>query len=55
VLYDLPNVMITPHVAGSLGAETRVMTASALTELERYAAGLPPVDGVTAQSLERQA
>jgi phosphoglycerate dehydrogenase-like enzyme len=55
VLYDLPNVMITPHVAGSLGAETRVMTASALTELERYAAGLPPLDAVTAQSLERQA
>src|SRR5580692_6335954 len=55
VLYDLPNVMLTPHVAGSLGAETRLMTASALSELERYAAGLPPLDAVTAQSLKSQA
>jgi phosphoglycerate dehydrogenase-like enzyme len=55
VLYELPNVVLTPHVAGSLGAETRLMTASALTELERYAAGLPPLDAVTAQSLKRQA
>jgi phosphoglycerate dehydrogenase-like enzyme len=55
VLYDLPNVMLTPHVAGSLGAETRLMAARALSELERYAAGLPPLDAVTAQSLKRQA
>jgi phosphoglycerate dehydrogenase-like enzyme len=55
VLYELPNVAITPHVAGSLGAETRAMTASALTELERYAAGLPPLAAVTAESLELQA
>jgi phosphoglycerate dehydrogenase-like enzyme len=55
VLYELPNVVITPHVAGSLGAETRAMTASALTELERYAAGLPPLDPVTAESLALQA
>lgn len=55
VLYELPNVMITPHVAGALGAETRLLTASALTELERYAAGLPPLDAVTAESLRRQA
>jgi phosphoglycerate dehydrogenase-like enzyme len=55
VLYELPNVMITPHVAGSLGAETRMLAASALTELERYAAGLPPLAAVTAESLELQA
>jgi len=54
-LYDLPNVVLTPHVAGSLGAETRVMTASALTELERYVAGLPPLTAVTAESLKVQA
>jgi phosphoglycerate dehydrogenase-like enzyme len=54
-LYDLPNVVLTPHVAGSLGAETRLMTASALTELERYAAGLPPLTPVTAESLKVQA
>lgn len=54
-LYGLPNVVLTPHVAGSLGAETRLMTASALTELERYAAGLPPLTPVTAESLKVQA
>ena len=55
VLYDLPNVMLTPHVAGSLGAEARLMTASALGELERYAAGLPPLAAVTAESMKLQA
>jgi phosphoglycerate dehydrogenase-like enzyme len=54
-LYGLPNVVLTPHVAGSLGAETRRMTASALTELERYTAGLPPQTSVTAESLKVQA
>ncbi|MGH3172040.1 MAG: hydroxyacid dehydrogenase [Trebonia sp.] len=54
-LYGLPNVVLTPHIAGSLGAETRLMTASALTELERYVAGLPPLTSVTAESLRVQA
>ena len=54
-LYDLPNVLLTPHVAGSLGSETRRMAAAALDELERYAAGLPPLDQVTRESLEVQA
>lgn len=31
------------------------MTAAVLTELERYAAGLPPLSPVTAQSLVTQA
>lgn len=47
VLYDLPNVMITPHIAGSLGAETRRMSDSALDELERHLAGRPPNNAVT--------
>ncbi|WP_174248466.1 hydroxyacid dehydrogenase [Streptomyces hoynatensis] len=54
-LYDLPNVVLTPHVAGSLGSETRRMAAAALDELERYAAGLPPLDPVTRESLGVQA
>ncbi|EOD63833.1 hydroxyacid dehydrogenase [Amycolatopsis vancoresmycina] len=54
-LYDLPNVVLTPHVAGSLGTETRRMTAEALGELERYAAGLPPRAPVTRHSLAVQA
>lgn len=54
-LYDLPNVMLTPHIAGSLGSETRAMTAAALEELERYALGLPPLAPVTRHELAVQA
>jgi len=39
VLYDLPNVVITPHIAGSLGTETRRMSDAALDDLERYQTG----------------
>ncbi|ARJ04558.1 hydroxyacid dehydrogenase [Cnuibacter physcomitrellae] len=41
VLYRLPNVMVTPHLAGSLGSETKRMTDAALDELERYVSGEP--------------
>jgi phosphoglycerate dehydrogenase-like enzyme len=54
-LYDLPNVLLTPHISGSQGSETRTMAEAALTELERYAAGLPPLSPVTRQSLAIQA
>lgn len=52
VLYDLPNVMITPHIAGSLGAETLRMSTSALDELERHLAGRPPGTAVTPGDFE---
>ncbi|GGP52822.1 hydroxyacid dehydrogenase [Saccharothrix coeruleofusca] len=54
-LYDLPNVLISPHVAGSLGSETRRMSAAALDELERYGAGLPPLAPVTRRALAVEA
>lgn len=40
-LRQLPNVAITPHIAGSLGTETRRLTDSALAELAAYAEGEP--------------
>jgi phosphoglycerate dehydrogenase-like enzyme len=40
-LYDLPNVMITPHIAGSLDSEIRRMTDTALDELERFLTDQP--------------
>jgi phosphoglycerate dehydrogenase-like enzyme len=40
-LYDLDNVFLTPHIAGSQGSETSRMFASALDELERFVAGEP--------------
>ncbi|MFL6114159.1 MAG: hydroxyacid dehydrogenase [Catenulispora sp.] len=51
-LTRLPNVMITPHIAGSLGTETRRMSSQALDELQRYAQGEPPLDAVTREVLE---
>ncbi|WNI34331.1 hydroxyacid dehydrogenase [Streptomyces sp. ITFR-6] len=38
-LYALPNVLLTPHIAGSLGGELARITRSALDEVERYCAG----------------
>lgn len=54
-LLTLPNVAITPHLAGSLGTEARRLADSALDELAAYAAGAPlhhPVDRI---ALERSA
>ena len=38
-LFTMPNVVLTPHIAGSLGNEIHRMGALALDELERYARG----------------
>ncbi len=38
-LYSLPNVLLTPHIAGSLGNELLRITSSALDEVERYCGG----------------
>lgn len=40
-LYDLPNVVLTPHIAGSLGGECRRMGRLVVDELRRYVAGEP--------------
>ncbi|MEU4103430.1 hydroxyacid dehydrogenase [Streptomyces tanashiensis] len=40
-LYHLPNVLLTPHIAGSLGGELRRITESALAEVERYCSAEP--------------
>ena len=39
VLFDLPNVFLTPHIAGSLGDETQRLTDFVVAEIERYARG----------------
>jgi phosphoglycerate dehydrogenase-like enzyme len=38
-LYELPNVFLTPHIAGSLGAETQRLTDVIVAEVERFATG----------------
>lgn len=40
-LYTLPNVTLTPHIAGSVGAECRRMGQYMVDELGRYVAGEP--------------
>ena len=52
-LLALPNVFVTPHVAGALGSELQRLADLAITEVERYAAGLPPLHPVVEADLER--
>jgi phosphoglycerate dehydrogenase-like enzyme len=40
-LWDLPNVLLTPHAAGALGTELGRLGACAVDELTRFAAGQP--------------
>ncbi|MCT7356365.1 hydroxyacid dehydrogenase [Streptomyces sp. 15-116A] len=54
-LYDLPNVLLTPHIAGSMGNELHRMAAAAADELERYATGRPFAHPVSAAEWERSA
>ncbi|MET7664526.1 hydroxyacid dehydrogenase [Streptomyces sp. NPDC005356] len=54
-LYDLPNVLMTPHMAGSLGNELTRLADAAADELERYARGEPFAHGVGLDELERSA
>ncbi|MFI6058846.1 hydroxyacid dehydrogenase [Streptomyces sp. NPDC051286] len=54
-LYELPNVLLTPHIAGSLGDELHRMADQALDEMERFASGLPFADPVHAGSLRHSA
>ncbi|MCW2805536.1 MAG: hypothetical protein JWN06_3753 [Propionibacteriaceae bacterium] len=41
LLLTLPNVTVTPHIAGSVGNELPAMAELAATEVERLAAGVP--------------
>lgn len=50
-LYDLPNVFLTPHIAGSTGTELGRLADAALDELERFAADLPFAHEITAEDL----
>ncbi|WTJ33058.1 hydroxyacid dehydrogenase [Streptomyces luteogriseus] len=45
-LYRLPNVFLTPHIAGSLGNELARLGGTVVTELERLTSGLPPAHPV---------
>jgi phosphoglycerate dehydrogenase-like enzyme len=52
-LYTLPNVFLTPHVAGALGTEARRLLDLALDEIERFVHGLPLRHAVQREELGR--
>jgi phosphoglycerate dehydrogenase-like enzyme len=52
-MWDLPNVVITPHIAGSQGGEVRRLGRLAVEEVERYARDEPPAHPVTQADLDR--
>ncbi|MER6129177.1 hydroxyacid dehydrogenase [Streptomyces sp. NPDC001795] len=54
-LYGLPNVFLTPHIAGSLGNELERLGRIVTEELERLVAGLPLAHEVRRADLARVA
>ncbi|MDR6868277.1 phosphoglycerate dehydrogenase-like enzyme [Microbacterium resistens] len=54
-LYAHENVMLTPHIAGSLGTELRGLADVVIAELDRYRAGEPLRHPVRVEELARTA
>jgi phosphoglycerate dehydrogenase-like enzyme len=50
-LYELDNVVLTPHIAGSAGNECRRMGRTMVEELDRFIAGQPLHYALTAESV----
>lgn len=54
-LYDLPNCVLTPHIAGSAGNEVRRLGAYARAEYESFLANKPCKYEVTLEMLKKMA
>ncbi len=54
-LYDLPNVFLTPHIAGAMGGERRRLGRFVVDELRRYLSGRPLKGEVKEELLAIQA
>jgi phosphoglycerate dehydrogenase-like enzyme len=54
-LFDLPNVFLTPHIAGALGTERERLGILAVEEVERFARAKPLEYQVHANTLHLQA
>lgn len=52
-LHSLPNVLLTPHIAGAQGTEVRRLGAYAVAEVERWIRGEPLLGAVRADELAR--
>jgi len=53
VLHTLPNVVLTPHIAGAMGNEIHRLGSHAVTEVRRLSEGLPLAYPVLAADLAR--
>lgn len=53
VLHRLPNVLLTPHIAGCQGSEVQRLGAYAVDEVERFVRGEPLLGAVLATDLAR--
>lgn len=51
-LYSLPNVILTPHIAGAMGNEGRRLCQLMLSELKRYLAGEPLQYGLSRERVK---
>lgn len=54
-LFSLPNVFLTPHVAGAIGTERLRLGLMAVEEIERFVAGRPMLYEIQPELLERLA
>ena len=52
-LFDLPNVFLTPHIAGPQGSERKRMLTAIVNDIERYVAGKPLLGQIARASLAR--
>lgn len=52
-LYTLPNVLLTPHIAGSMGGECQRMGMAMVDEFSRHLAGQPLQFEITAERAAR--
>jgi phosphoglycerate dehydrogenase-like enzyme len=53
--YDLPNVFLTPHIAGAVGVERTRLGEMAIDEIERFLKGEPLRYAITLADLARMA
>ncbi|MGW7683992.1 hydroxyacid dehydrogenase [Kribbella sp. NPDC054772] len=51
-LLSLPNVQVTPHVAGAMGSEIRLLGEYAVAEVERFVRAEPLAGRITAGELQ---
>ena len=49
LLWELPNVVISPHIGGTVGDECPRLSALAIDEFERWLQGEPLKQQVTAE------